>query len=132
MFEIALQQLDWTAIGAQFAESNYAITPPLLSGEDCDAIAAFYLENDRFRSTMLDRPGVDFTGGELVLVENRPRQQSRVDVVPFDQGRIAILPMRERPRLSKRGIVHSTLRHGVSPVRSGLRRALGILFHDAA
>jgi hypothetical protein len=235
MLSIALQQLDWTGIGAQLAEANYALTPPLLSAEDCDAIAAMYVQDDRFRSTvtmarhgfgrgeyryfryplpppvqtlrdgiypglaaianhwaklaapgdpaprwperldqllarcqavgqsrptplmlrygpgdfnclhqdlygelhfpfqailLLDRPGVDFTGGELVLVENRPRQQSKVEVIPLERGGIAIIPVRERPRIAKRG--HTTLRHGVSPLRSGFRRTLGLMFHAAA
>ena len=82
--------------------------------------------------TLLDQPGRDFTGGELVLSEGRARMQSRPMVVPIAQGDAAIFPVRERPMASARGWARATMRHGVSEVRSGLRRTLGIIFHDAA
>ena len=82
--------------------------------------------------TLLDQPGRDFTGGELVLSEGRARMQSRPMVVPIAQGDAAIIPVRERPLASARGWARATMRHGVSEVRSGLRRTLGIIFHDAA
>jgi hypothetical protein len=81
---------------------------------------------------MLDRPGQDFDGGELVIVENRPRMQSRAEVVRVPQGSAAIFPVRERPRIGSRGIYRTQVRHGVSSIDRGLRRTLGIIFHDAA
>lgn len=80
---------------------------------------------------LLDAPGDDFTGGEFVLVEQRPRQQSRAQVVPLAQGEAVIFAVRERPATGSRGIHRRALRHGVSTVRGGRRRTLGIIFHDA-
>ncbi len=80
---------------------------------------------------LLSRPGEDFTGGEFVLVEQRPRAQSRAEVVPLTQGQIVIFTTRERPARSTRGVYRVALRHGVSRVTSGLRYTLGIIFHDA-
>ena len=82
--------------------------------------------------TLLDQPGRDFSGGELVLSEGRARMQSRPMVVPLAQGDAVVIPVRERPVASARGWARATMRHGVSEVRSGLRRTLGIIFHDAA
>jgi uncharacterized protein len=81
---------------------------------------------------LLDRPTQDFDGGELLLVEQRPRRQSRPLVVPLTQGAIAVIPVKERPVASARGAASVQVRHGVSEVRRGLRRTLGIPFHDAA
>jgi hypothetical protein len=81
---------------------------------------------------LLDRPGEDFDGGELLLVEQRPRKQSRPRVIPMAQGAIAVIPVKERPSQSVRGVSRIQVRHGVSEVRRGLRRSLGIIFHDAA
>jgi hypothetical protein len=81
---------------------------------------------------LLDRPTEDFEGGELLLVEQRPRKQSRPRVIPMLQGAIAIIPVKERPVDSARGVARIQVRHGVSEVRRGLRRTLGIIFHDAA
>jgi hypothetical protein len=80
---------------------------------------------------MLSKPGGDFTGGEFILTEQRPRMQSRAEVVPLDQGDGVIFPVRQRPVRGTRGSYRVTLRHGVSRVRSGSRRTLGIIFHDA-
>jgi hypothetical protein len=80
---------------------------------------------------LLDRPTQDFDGGELLLVEHRPRRQSRPLVVPLTQGAIAVIPVRDRPIMSARGAATVGVRHGVSEVRRGLRRTLGIPFHDA-
>ena len=80
---------------------------------------------------MLSEPGEDFTGGELILTEQRPRMQSRVEVVPLNQGDGVIFPVRQRPVRGTRGSYLVTLRHGVSRVRSGSRQTLGIIFHDA-
>jgi hypothetical protein len=81
---------------------------------------------------LLDRPTEDFDGGELLLVEQRPRKQSRPRVIPLVQGAIAVIPVKERPVESTRGVGRIQVRHGVSEVRRGLRRTLGIIFHDAA
>jgi uncharacterized protein len=80
---------------------------------------------------LLDRPGVDFTGGEFVLTEQRPRMQSRAEVVSLDQGQGVIFPVRHRPVQGTRGTYRVNMRHGVSRLRSGHRRTLGIIFHDA-
>jgi len=80
---------------------------------------------------LLDAPGRDFEGGEFVLVEQRPRQQSRPQVVPLNQGEGVIFAVRERPAEGARGVHRRVLRHGVSTVRSGRRRVLGVIFHDA-
>ena len=80
---------------------------------------------------LLDRPNVDFEGGELLLVEQRPRRQSKASVVPITQGALAVIPVKERPIASARGASRSQLRHGVAEVRRGQRRALGLIFHDA-
>jgi hypothetical protein len=77
-------------------------------------------------------PDDSFTGGALTLVENRPRMQSRVEVVPIRQGQIALIPVRDKPRLASTGWSKSAMRHGVSTVLSGERRTLGIIFHDAS
>jgi uncharacterized protein len=80
----------------------------------------------------LDRPGVDHEGGEFLLVEQRPRAQSRGTVTSLPQGHGLIFTTRERPVKSARGWSASPVRHGVSTVRSGLRHTLGLVFHDAA
>jgi hypothetical protein len=80
----------------------------------------------------LDEPGVDFTGGEFLLVEQRPRAQSRGTVTVLPQGHALIFTTRDRPVRSARGWSASPVRHGVSAVRSGLRHTLGLVFHDAA
>ncbi|WP_419252555.1 2OG-Fe(II) oxygenase [Caulobacter sp. ErkDOM-YI] len=80
---------------------------------------------------LLDEPGRDFEGGEFVLVEQRPRQQSAPQVVPLRQGEGVIFAVRERPAEGARGVHRRILRHGVSEIRSGRRRTLGVIFHDA-
>lgn len=83
-------------------------------------------------TVLLSRPGEDFRGGEFVLAEQRPRMQSRPEVVPLQQqGDAVIFAVSERPVQGKRGYYRVRLRHGVSRVRSGWRRTLGIIFHDA-
>ena len=81
---------------------------------------------------LLSRPDEDFTGGEFVLSEQRPRKQSRAEVVALTQGQGVIFPVRERPLAGPRGFSRAQLRHGVSRLRSGRRHTLGIIFHDAA
>lgn len=86
-----------------------------------------------FQATfLLSDPDRDFTGGEFLLVENRPRQQSRGEAVRLARGEAIIFPVNERPVPSKRGLSRAQMRHGVSRVRSGERYTLGIIFHDAA
>lgn len=80
----------------------------------------------------LSRPGDDFEGGEFVLVEQRPRMQSKVEVVPLRQGVGAIFAVSHRPHTGSKGHYRVNLKHGVSRVRSGLRHTCGIIFHDAA
>ena len=80
---------------------------------------------------LLSRPGEDFEGGEFLLVEQRPRMQSRAEAISLEFGEGIIFPNTERPALGKRGYHRTQFRHGVSRVRSGRRTALGIIFHDA-
>jgi uncharacterized protein len=80
---------------------------------------------------LLSEPGQDFRGGEFVLVEQRPRMQSRAMVVPLRRGDGVIFAVNERPAQGSRGAFRVKLRHGVSEVRSGQRHTLGIIFHDA-
>jgi hypothetical protein len=80
---------------------------------------------------LLSEPGHDFTGGEFVLTEQRPRMQSRAEVAPLTQGDGVIFAVRERPVQGTRGTYRVNLRHGVSRIKSGERFTLGIIFHDA-
>jgi uncharacterized protein len=80
---------------------------------------------------MLSRPDVDFTGGESVFVEQRPRRQSRPMVARPGLGQAVIFPVRHRPQRGARGHHRVQLRHGVSAVHSGSRHVLGIIFHNA-
>lgn len=80
---------------------------------------------------LLSAPDDDFTGGEFVLTEQRPRMQSRAEVVPLRQGDGVIFPVHNRPVQGKRGAYRVNVRHGVSRVRTGHRQTLGIIFHDA-
>lgn len=80
---------------------------------------------------LLSDPGRDFTGGEFVMTEQRPRMQSRPEVVPLRQGDAVLFAVNRRPVQGSRGVYRVTLRHGVSRVRSGRRHTAGIIFHDA-
>ncbi|MFL4998790.1 MAG: 2OG-Fe(II) oxygenase [Xanthobacteraceae bacterium] len=82
-------------------------------------------------TVLLSRPGRDFAGGEFVLTEQRPRMQSRAEVVPLGQGEAVIFPVHHRPVRGTRGTYRVNMRHGVSRVRSGHRSTLGIIFHEA-
>ncbi|MCC6990317.1 MAG: 2OG-Fe(II) oxygenase [Acidobacteria bacterium] len=82
-------------------------------------------------AVLLSEPGRDFTGGEFVLTEQRPRMQSRAEVVPLRQGDAVVFAVHHRPVTGARGAYRVNLRHGVSRIRSGLRHTLGIIFHDA-
>jgi len=83
-------------------------------------------------AVLLSEPNRDFTGGEFVLTEQRPRMQSRAAVVPLRKGDGVIFAVNVRPHRGTRGDYRVALRHGVSTLRSGRRHALGIIFHDAA
>jgi uncharacterized protein len=80
---------------------------------------------------LLSEPDKDFTGGEFVLAEQRPRMQSRAEVVPLRQGDAAVFAVHNRPVQGSKGNYRVNLRHGVSRVRSGMRHTVGIIFHDA-
>jgi uncharacterized protein len=81
---------------------------------------------------LLSRPGEDFTGGEFLLAEQRPRRQSRATVVPLERGDAVIFAVSERPVQGSRGHYRTRMKHGVSTIRSGERFTLGLIFHDAA
>ncbi|HEY4133698.1 MAG TPA: 2OG-Fe(II) oxygenase [Alphaproteobacteria bacterium] len=81
---------------------------------------------------LLSRPEEDFTGGEFVLTEQRPRMQSRPAVVPLGQGDAVLFAVHQRPVRGARGVYRVTMRHGVSKLHSGRRTTAGIIFHDAA
>jgi hypothetical protein len=80
---------------------------------------------------LLSTPGRDFTGGEFVLTEQRPRMQSRAEVVPLAQGEGVIFPVHHRPVQGAKNVYRVNMRHGVSRLRSGQRHTLGVIFHDA-
>jgi hypothetical protein len=80
---------------------------------------------------LLSTPGEDFTGGEFVLTEQRPRMQSRAEVVPLSKGDGVVFAVHHRPVQGTRGVYRVKLRHGVSRVRSGHRHTAGLIFHDA-
>jgi uncharacterized protein len=111
-----------TPLLLQYGEGDYNCLHQDLYGEHVFPLQVAFL---------LSVPGEDFTGGEFVLVEQRPRMQSRVEVVPLGQGDGVIFPVHQRPVHGTRGFYRVNLRHGVSRVRSGHRQTLGIIFHDA-
>jgi uncharacterized protein len=82
-------------------------------------------------AVLLSQPGVDFTGGEFVMTEQRPRMQSRPEVLPLGQGDAVIFAVHHRPVQGTRGVYRVNMRHGVSRLRSGHRHTLGVIFHDA-
>lgn len=81
---------------------------------------------------LLSEPGTDFTGGELVLTEQRPRMQSRAQVAPMTKGDAILFAVNTRPQTGARGTYRVAMRHGVSTIWTGQRHTLGIIFHDAA
>jgi len=83
-------------------------------------------------AVLLSQPGSDFTGGEFVLTEQRPRMQSRAAVAPLAQGDGLVFAVNSRPVKGARGDYRAAMRHGVSRLHSGQRHTLGIIFHDAA
>ena len=112
-----------TPLILKYEESDYNCLHQDLYGEHVFPLQA---------TVLLSRPGQDFTGGEFLLVEQRPRMQSRAEVVPLDQGDAVIFAVNHRPVAGTRGYYRTAMRHGVSRVRSGRRFTLGIIFHDAA
>jgi hypothetical protein len=82
-------------------------------------------------TVLLSDPGRDFAGGEFVLTEQRPRMQSRAEVVPLQQGEGVIFPVHHRPVRGTKNIYRVNMRHGVSRLRNGHRHTLGVIFHDA-
>jgi uncharacterized protein len=80
---------------------------------------------------LLSQPGADFSGGEFVLTEQRPRMQSRPEVVPLQQGDAVVFAVHHRPVRGAHGIYRVNMRHGVSRIRGGHRHTVGIIFHDA-
>lgn len=111
-----------TPLLLQYGPGDYNCLHQDLYGEHVFPLQATFL---------LSVPGQDFSGGEFVLTEQRPRMQSRAEVVPLSQGDGVIFPVHHRPAQGTRGTYRVNLRHGVSRVRSGRRHALGIIFHDA-
>jgi len=82
-------------------------------------------------AVLLSEPGEDFTGGEFVLTEQRPRMQSRAEVVPLRRGDAVAFAVHHRPVQGTRGVYRVNMRHGVSRIREGRRHTLGVIFHDA-
>ncbi|WUR16211.1 2OG-Fe(II) oxygenase [[Empedobacter] haloabium] len=111
-----------TPLLLQYQAGDYNCLHQDLYGEHVFPLQAAFL---------LSRPGADFSGGEFVLTEQRPRMQSRVEVVPLGLGDCVIFPVHHRPVNGTRGIYRVNMKHGVSRVRSGWRHTLGVIFHDA-
>ena len=105
-----------------YGEGDYNCLHQDLYGEHVFPLQATFL---------LSAPGRDFTGGEFVLTEQRPRMQSRAEVVPLAQGDGVVFAVNHRPVQGARGSYRVNMRHGVSRLRSGHRKTLGIIFHDA-
>jgi uncharacterized protein len=118
----AAGQLRPTPLLLQYGPGDYNCLHQDLYGE-----LAFPLQV----AVLLSAPNRDFTGGEFVLTERRPRMQSRAEVVTLEKGDAVIFAVHHRPVQGTRGVYRVDLRHGVSRVRSGERHTLGIIFHDA-
>ena len=112
-----------TPLLLQYGESDYNCLHQDLYGEHVFPLQV---------AVLLSSPGTDFVGGEFVLTEQRPRMQSRVEVVPLGQGDAVIFAVHHRPVQGTRGFHRVHMRHGVSRIRSGHRHTLGVIFHDAA
>jgi hypothetical protein len=118
----AAGQLRPTPLLLQYGEGDYNCLHQDLYGEHVFPIQVAFL---------LSEPARDFSGGEFVLTEQRPRMQSRPEVVPLRQGDGVAFAVHHRPVRGSRGTYRVNLRHGVSRIRSGLRHTVGIIFHDA-
>ena len=115
-------QMRPTPLLLRYGEGDYNCLHQDLYGEHVFPLQA---------AILLSEPGRDFEGGEFVLTEQRPRMQSRAEVVPLRQGDAVIFPVHHRPVRGGRGVYRVNLRHGVSRLRGGRRHTLGIIFHDA-
>ena len=111
-----------TPLLLQYGEGDYNCLHQDLYGEHVFPLQVVVL---------LSEPEKDFTGGELVLTEQRPRMQSRAEVVPLELGDAAVFAVHHRPVQGTRGIYRVNMRHGVSRLRSGHRHTTGVIFHDA-
>ena len=111
-----------TPLLLKYEEGDYNCLHRDLYGDEIFPLQATFLLSD---------PASDFSGGEFVLTEQRPRMQSRAAVVPLRRGEAVIFAVNERPVAGKRGTYRVAMRHGVSVLRSGRRFTLGIIFHDA-
>jgi hypothetical protein len=112
-----------TPLLLQYTEGDYNCLHQDLYGEHVFPLQVAFL---------LSSPGHDFTGGEFLLTEQRPRMQTRAEVVSLAQGDAVIFPVHHRPVQGTRGVYRVNMRHGVSRLRSGRRHTMGIIFHDAA
>jgi uncharacterized protein len=112
-----------TPLLLQYGEGDYNCLHQDLYGEQVFPLQVAFL---------LSEPGRDFEGGEFVLTEQRPRMQSRAEVMPLRQGEGVMFAVHHRPVQGSRGTYRVNMRHGVSRVRGGRRYTLGIIFHDAA
>ena len=118
----AVGQCRPTPLLLQYAEGDYNCLHQDLYGQH-----VFPLQ----MTILLSQPGEDFEGGEFVLTEQRPRMQSRAEVVPLQQGEAAVFAVHTRPVRGTRGVYRVRHRHGVSRIRRGSRQTLGLIFHDA-
>lgn len=111
-----------TPLLLQYVEGDYNCLHQDLYGEHVFPLQVVFL---------LSQPGKDFSGGELVLTEQRPRMQSRAEVTNLQQGDAAVFAVHHRPVQGTRGAYRVNMRHGVSRLHSGRRSTLGVIFHDA-
>lgn len=114
-------QMKPTPLLLRYVEGDYNCLHQDVYGEHVFPLQATFL---------LSAPGRDFTGGELVIVEQRPRMQSRAEVIPLEQGDGVVFAVSYRPVQGARGDYRVAFRHGVSRLRSGRRHTLGVIFHD--